>query len=557
MAKRLTLGIAQVALEPTLRQNLAKMGIMIRQAKLKRCDVVFFPESALTCEPETLKSEIDSGLQALSDHARMNGICVAFGYLDRSADERPIYNAVKVFGPEGEEKLNYAKMWDVKSGESPWIFEVKGVSIGAILCADRWLRGVEDLAAFCGSRILVEFSNNFADEWLPDQEWFWYRPRAVRNGVYSVFVNTAPHDDYRDHAHLVDGHGHSAVFAPDGSCVDALGSEVDRLMVCEIDPDLATRKGTQDRLNHPLLGTFWSGAMAPSSEDRAGPVAEEGIGQLSPRVKLTFAAVQMQCYDGVDANMALMRAQMGTAAKQGADVVVFPELAVTGASDTDVEGADESALDEALHVLCASARMLGVGAVFGMPFYDQGKRFNGAFSVDAAGQVLTRYAQTAVDRPHLFTPGRQFSDMWFDLKGVPVAILLGMREALWSELSEMAALRGAQAILHLCHDGGDPLLRRQIWANMASFGTITLTVNAASHPANGGSAIWEDYRRHKKKEPYSRSPYSASRIAEAYSGEEILYTTQIMRAKNPHMKRVVERDPGKRSWYERGAQLIA
>ena len=549
VAKELTLGIAQMALEPELRQNLAKMAIMIRQAKLKQCRAVFFPEAALTCAPDTPKIEIELGLQALAEDARENEIYVAFGYLDKRSDDTRLFNALKVYNPLGEEILHYEKMFDVKRGTSPHLFEVDGVSFGAIICADRWLRGVEDGPAFQGAQVLVEFSNNFADEWLPDQKWFWPRPRAVRNGVFSVFVNTAQYEDYRDHPHLVDGHGHSAVFAPNGQQVAAFGGEVDQLLICDIDVDLATGDGAKERKSHVLIGDFWS-------DDFDGGASKPWMGVTSGEEMLTFAAAQMQCYEDVDANMALMRAQMGTAAKQGADVIVFPELAVTGALDKDVEAADEVALEMALDMLCASAKTLGICVVFGMPFFEDGKRFNGVYAVGANGQILTRHAQTVVERPHLFEAGKTLKTMWFDLNGVPVALLVGMKEALWSELAELAALRGAQVIMHVCHDGGEALLRRQIWANVASFGTVTLTVNAASDPANGGSAIWEDFRKHKKKEPYSRAPYSAVRVAEAYAGEEILYVTETVRSQNPHFKRVVERDPERRVWYEWGARLI-
>ena len=549
MADDLTLGIAQIALEPELRYNLAKMAIMIRQAKLKQCRAVFFPEAALTCAPHTPKIEIDLGLQALAQDAQENGIYVAFGYLDRHSDTSPLFNAMKVYDPRGQEILHYEKMWDVKKGPLPNLFEIDGVPFGAIICADRWLRKVEDGPAFMGAKVLVEFSNNFADEWLPDQEWFWYRPRAVRNGVFSMFVNTSQLDGYRDHEHLINGHGHSAVFSPDGQCVASLAGEVDALLVCNIDPSVATGDFAQQRKKHPLVGSLWS-----FDTDSAEPGDWEGL--TSQEETLTFAAAQMQCYDDIDGNMALMRAQIGTAANKGADVIVFPELAVTGALDKDIEAADEMALEMALDLLSASAKTMDIGVVFGMPYFEGGKRYNGAFAVGKDGQILTRYAQTVVDRPHLFAAGDQLQSMWFDLQGVPVAMLVGMQEALWSEYSEMAALHGAQVLMHLCYDGGDPLFRRQVWANMASFGTITLTVNAASAPANGGSAIWEDHRRHKKQEAYSRAPYSATRVAEAYRGEDILYTTETMRTQNPHMKRVAERDPARKAWYAFGAQLV-
>ena len=118
--------------------------------------------------------------------------------------------------------------------------------------------------------------------------------------------------------------------------------------------------------------------------------------------------------------------------------------------------------------------------------------------------------------------------MWFDLKGVPAVVTLG-RDALWSELAELAAVRGAQVHLHLVYDrdvsAGASLRRKQLWVNLANFRTFTVAVNAASPerlarpsaPAQGGSIIWEDFRRepHAAARRNGAGPWSAYRLAEA------------------------------------------
>ena len=75
-----------------------------------------------------------------------------------------------------------------------------------------------------GARVLIECSNNFANEWLPELEWFWYVPRALRNGCYVLLVNSARKRD-------LPGHGHSAVIAPDGRSWRRWAARVDELLV--------------------------------------------------------------------------------------------------------------------------------------------------------------------------------------------------------------------------------------------------------------------------------------------------------------------------------------
>lgn len=79
--------------------------------------------------------------------------------------------------------------------------------------------------------------------------------------------------------------------------------------------------------------------------------------------------------------------------------------------------------------------------------------------------------------------------MRFRVKGVPAFVTIG-RDALWTELTELAAVAGAQVHVHL-DDDPDPssdatLRRRQIWSNAASYLTFTAVANTVD------STIWDD-----------------------------------------------------------------
>jgi predicted amidohydrolase len=272
----------------------------------------------------------------------------------------------------------------------------------------------------------------------------------------------------------------------------------------------------------------------------------------------------------VNENVARAVELIRQAGAERADVVVFPELALTGALDEDIEAADSAALAGALGQVQAAARETGLYVAIGLPWIENGTRQNCAAVIGPDGALLTRYAQLVVDRPALFMPGTSTRAMWVEIKGVPTVLTVG-RDALWSELAELAATRGAQVHLHLSYDrdvsAGASLRRKQLWANLANFRTLTVTVNAASPErlarpsaaAQGGSIVWEDYRRepHATARRSGHGPWSGYRLAEAAEREALLCVTQVTQAVNAHFGHMTDtRNPQMRPWYALGAQAM-
>jgi predicted amidohydrolase len=281
-----------------------------------------------------------------------------------------------------------------------------------------------------------------------------------------------------------------------------------------------------------------------------------------------IAAAQMACSQRIEENLARMAGLIREAKANGATVVVFPELAVTGAREADVLAADESTLRAALDRLSQAAREVQIPVVFGMPWFDGGRRQNCAFVLSAEGKLLTRYAQTVVDRPQLFTAGTSAAPMWFELDGVHGVVTIG-GESLWSEIAELAAVRGAQLHLHLSYtwdaSAAAALRRKQLWTNLASFRTFTATVNAAdcshlanpSEPASGGSALWDDFHRGSRRATGGYGPYSAVRMAEASSGQQMLYASQTVQKSNPQFGIITGKtNPQMKPWFEAGACVL-
>ncbi|MCI0463951.1 MAG: carbon-nitrogen hydrolase family protein [Gemmataceae bacterium] len=561
---KLTVGIVQLALERDLTGNRDKMLRFLGQAKAKGCRVVVFPETALYAPRETARAEIDAALANLRKAADAHDVYVIFCVKYKRNDTERSFERLLVLDPDGRILHSYDKLWaDARFNNVPGLFAIDGILCSATICADRWIRGVEELPAMKGSQILFECSNNYANEWIEDLGWYWYVPRALRNQAYVVFANTAKEN--RGEGKL--GHGHSAVIAPDGSLVASAGEESDRLLVATLDLAQATRARALERRDHPLFRPFWETGIRIL--DGASVAVPAVASQTAPTVRLTIAAAQMACSRDVSANVARMKLLIQAAKVKAADVVVFPELAVTGALEADIMAAEAATLQAALAEIQAAARTQSMYVAFGMPFHDGGKRYNGAFVVSAEGTLLTRYAQLVVDRPSSFAPGTSTKSLWFEIKGVPAVVTIG-RDALWSEIAELAAVRGAQVHLHLGYDrdtsAAGTLRRRQLWVNLASYRTFTATVNAASPAglpqpsatANGGSVLWEDFHRAASGPAGGYAPHSAVRLAEAGMEEEILSATQEIPKTNPHLERVTGKtNPQMKPWYLAGARALA
>jgi len=551
----LTLGVVQMALEPDLAQNRDKIVRFIGDASAKGCRAVVFPESALFWQGSVPKADIDAAIAAIQNAARAHAVYVVFcAMYKRTEDDKP-FNYLLVIDPSGRVIQRYHKLWsDARSNNVPGLFHIDGVPCAAIICADRWIRGVEDLPAIAGARILFECSCNYADEWVPDLGWYWYVPRALRNGVYVIFSNTASNPAFPNDLALHNKHGHSAVVAPDGTLPVAAGVEPDRLLVAALDLARGSREEALRRRRHPLFAPFWEAGVTILN---GGTVKAPALrGHTSPATSLTIAAAQLAPAASIAENVARMRRMIAEARAKNADVVVFPELAVTGAADRDILAADPAALDAALRELQAAAAAERIHVVFGMPCTIDGQRRNCAIALDPRGAILTRHAQLVVDQPALFAPGAQTRSMWFRVNGVPAVVTIGRREALWSELAELAAVRGAQLHLHLEHDADTTtqgaLLRRQLWANLASFWTLTATVNAT-----GDSTIWDDFRRARKRTPTGYGSYCAVPLARAGAGDEIICATQTVARSNPQFGNLTGKtNPQMTDWYKTGAHVI-
>lgn len=542
---RLKVAIVQMALAPTLAANRDHIVSGIPKAAALGARVVVFPEGALRGEGNDRPAEVEQAVLEISEAARGSQVHVLFGGASYSARSRRDVYWLRAIGPDGREEFRYDKLYDKHDAAMPGVFRIDGIPCSAFLCADRWLRGVEEIPIHQGARISFELSCNFASEWVEPFQWYWNVPRALRNNVWVVFANTGNKISGVSDTSLPRDlrHGHSAVIAPDGKIAAAANGDAETIVVFDIDVAAATAAEARARAENPVLRRFWEAGVKIQSGQ---PIEAPPLARLESAVaqNITLAAAQ------VTGDPDRIVSAIAEAAGKGADLVAFPERAMAPASLERVRGA---------------ARQHRVTVVIGAEMAGADGPRNSAFVVGPEGTILTRYDQLSGRAPHI--PGNDPAAMWFRVKGVPAVVTIG-RDALWVEIAELAAVAGAQIHVHLDHDdsgGAEGNLRRlQLWSNLASFRTLSVTANSS------GSAIWEDLRGDEESRAVSKqlpapdpgtvevySPFSANLVVRAKDGERLILATRQVNRINPHHPgRTSHFNPQMDPWYRIGAAII-
>ena len=499
-AHTLKVAVVQLGMEPTLTENRDKIVRLTKETAASGARLVIFPEGALAAPAGTPRTEYAAAVEAVGDAARDSQLYVVSGAQYVPDGQTKHHNQLYVFGADGKTLLVYDKVWHARKYDAPQMVAIDGVPCSFIICADRWSRPVESLPPILGAKVIIECSANFESEWLSSLGWYWYVPRAIRNTAFVIFSNTAVENRLKDG---VRGHGHSAVIAPDGSLLAFAEGARAQIVTAELDLSQATRAMAIRRGQHPLFKAWWDMGKEVYGGKDFPEAKVPALVSSTASVKCGFAL--LRCAPSLETNIKAIQAHVKQAAAGNLDLVVFPELAVTGDRRDDIERADAAVLSAALKTICRAAQEHQIAVVVGMPSFVDGMRRTSAYAIGPDGSILTRYDQIVVSRPELFEGGMSTRAMWFRVNGVWSFLTIG-DDALWTEMSELASLRGARVHAHLCsHHSMTPdesLLHDQFMANMASFRTLTVvasplqsTLGSSGSFAGYGAAVWDDLEK--------------------------------------------------------------
>ncbi|MBI3415180.1 MAG: carbon-nitrogen hydrolase family protein [Verrucomicrobia bacterium] len=162
--------------------------------------------------------------------------------------------------------------------------------------------------------------------------------------------------------------------------------------------------------------------------------------------KLVVAAVQMKFRHTITENAEWIVAQVHTAARDGADAVLFPECAVTG-YNCEFNQIDWRDGETALKQIAAAAKSARCHVLVGCPTKRRGRWFNSLIVFDCSGRESFRYSKihlTARDKK-FFSPGNSLA--FFRLGRIPCTAII-CHERRFPELVRLPVMLGAQIVFH-------------------------------------------------------------------------------------------------------------
>jgi len=575
-AKSIKVAVVQTLIENTLSKNKDKLLRFISQAKTEGCHLTIFPEGALywseIAVDNPTRDDIDAAITQIGNKARSEKIYIIFGTGYRLTETGSYNNRGVVYDPNGSRLVFYDKNYEV-----PQQFHVYGIPFNLVICSDRGYLEHSDLPCLVqDSQIIIDISGGHGgDDGRPDLRLIRYRPWAMRTNAFVIVCNPV-HEDTDFMGHSPWGGG-SAIIRPDGSIQASRTYEKDVMLVEEIDTEKATRTEADRRRNHPIFKSFWDMGKRLLGTEQVDPIPD--ITPYSSKARnIKIAAAQIACSRNIDDNVSKIKSYIRQAADNDADIVVFPELAVTGYGKDDISAASLSALNSALNEIRNEAKSGNIYVIVGMPFFADGQRENCAFVIGDDGNIRTQYAQLRTTRSDLFRTGLSTRTMWFSLKGVYSIVTIG-DDAEWIEIGDLAANRGMYLHFHISYEADSSpdaaVLRKQKNLLMLMYAKYGAIVNAArpsglSNPsalASGTSMIVSREGGHNQPCPAGIKyylPYQTSIAVSAGPEETMIYATRKTTAKNDmdlarywrnrNRKRRVQ--SGWYEWIKMGAQLI-
>jgi predicted amidohydrolase len=452
--------VAAIQFEPTLFSKSANLEALLRltnEAAAGGAKLIVTPEMATTAYCWATRDEITSDVEPVpgpttrrfAEMAADHDCWIVVGLAEVDPETDIYYNSAVLIGPEGPVGL-YRKTHAYIS-EPKWakdgdlglpVFEMPIGRIAMTICMDACYPETARVPALAGADVIC-FPTNWLSEKSPSPSWM---ARAAENGVYLVAANRYGLE------RGVQFSGGSAVIDPDGSLQSVVDSG-DGIVWGWIDPARARDK-------HPVSGRP-EDLIADRRPDAYGTMTLNtylwdpkefhglyGIRPLPETRRSRVAVVQFSPNSG-DVAGNLDRVAGETAALGDTDLVVFPELVMTG-SVADRETAEQLAESipgvstERLREIAASADAYLVAGLIERDA-DSGQLYNSAVLVGPSGVCGTyRKLHLAGEDRAWATPG-DLGLPTFDIPAGRIGVLIGY-DALFPEAARSLALDGTDII---------------------------------------------------------------------------------------------------------------
>ncbi|WP_454683671.1 nitrilase-related carbon-nitrogen hydrolase [Ancylobacter moscoviensis] len=445
------LKVATVQFEPTMfekERNIARLIEMVTEAAQAGAKLIVTPEMGTTGYCWVDRAEVAPFVEPIpgpttdrfADVARAHDCYIVVGMPEVDPATNLYYNVGVLVGPEGVVGTHRKThpyiaepKWSAPGDLGHQVFETPIGRIAMLVCMDIHFVETARLVGLAGADIICHISNWLAER-TPAPYWI---TRAVENSCYLIEANRWGLE------RTVQFSGGSCVIGPDGA-IEAVIDAGDGVAYAELDLERArARRVLGEKVFEQRRPELYM--ELPTNTYLWNPLdffTLYGHRPLPPGRRSRIAVAQFAPGGDVEANLARIEELAVKAAREeGAELVVFPERAVTGLDAPGAVPLDGPAV--AKLVAIAARHDLHIAA--GLAEDDAGTLYNSAVLVGPQG-VIGRYRKTHLDATdhNWAQPG----DEWgvFDTKFGRIGLLIG-HDAAFPESGRVLALRGCDLIL--------------------------------------------------------------------------------------------------------------
>ncbi|GAB4071890.1 amidohydrolase [Ancylobacter sonchi] len=444
------LKVATVQFEPTMfekERNIARLLDLVGEAAQAGAKLIVTPEMGTTGYCWFDRDEVapfvepvpGATTERFAAVARQHGCYIVVGMPEVDAQTNLYYNAAVLIGPQGvvgthrktHPYISEPK-WSAPGDLGHQVFDTPIGRIAMLVCMDIHFVETARLAGLGGADIICHISNWLAER-TPAPYWI---TRAVENSCYLIEANRWGLE------RTVQFSGGSCVIGPDGA-IEAVIDSGDGVAYAELDLERAReRRMLGEKVFEQRRPELYM--ELPTHTHSWNPLdffKLYGHRPLPPGRRSRVAVAQFAPTGDVGANLARIDELAGQAAReQGAELVVFPERAVTGLDAPAAERLDGPAVAR----LVAIAARHGLHLVAGLAEEADGALYNSAVLVGPQG-VIGSYRKTHLDASdhNWATPGEEWGV--FDTAFGRVGLLIG-HDAAFPEAGRVLALRGCDLV---------------------------------------------------------------------------------------------------------------
>ncbi len=442
--------VATVQFEPTMfekERNITRLLELTEEAAKAGARLIVTPEMGTTGYCWFDRDEVAPFVETIpgattdrfAEIARSHDCYIVIGMPEVDAATGLYYNSAALVGPEGlvgKHRKTHPYIsepkWSAPGDLGHQVFETAIGRIALLICMDIHFIETARLAALGGADVICHVSNWLAER-TPAPYWI---SRAFENGCYLIESNRWGLE------RTVQFSGGSCVIAPDGT-IEAVIDSGDGIAYADIDLDRARSRLV---LGEPVFEQRRPALYMelPTTTFAWNPLDFFGLYGHRPLPKgmqSRLAVAQFSPTGDVAANLDRI-AELAQTAKveQHADMVVFPERAITGLGEPAAVSVPGPATDK----LVAMAARLGIYIVAGLAEKDGERLYNSAVLAGPEGLIgVHRKIHLDAKDGNWASAGERWTVC--DTRLGRVGLLVG-HDAVFPESGRVLALRGCDIV---------------------------------------------------------------------------------------------------------------